>query len=792
MIINRTSCFAQQISYLCLCVFLTIGNTEWAEASENGRLRFDQDSADSTIQKKKSDSFKSDGVARVSSLQISTDQNVFDPNPPELCAGHGELISFLRTDWETGLPGSWSVGTHDVASPSTFDTDFWAVVGTLPDSRPGKAAFVANLDSGDCVADDETGALFLDSPSIPIPAGAQVPRIAFDHWVDTEFGWDGGNIKISINGGGFNLIPSSAIEFNPYNSTLILSVDGNSNPLAGEAAFTGPENEGQASSWGQTQISLFGIAEAGDTIRLRFDFGVDGCGGFIGWYVDEVEVYSCSAELPPSNCGNGVIDAGEQCDDGNTFINDGCSNTCQVEDGWQCTAPLAPGEILDPSFEDGTPNAFWTEASTNYGSPICHADFCNTDIGSGPADGSYWVWLGGSDVAEEGSVSQSVVIPITVGELRFEFEASLCDSAADYVELLIDNNQVFFVDGSSPLCGLTGYTRQSVDISAYADGTSHNIEFHSETFANNFDVSNFFVDLVSLPGTPSLCTSADSSLTLKKVVINDSGGTAKASDWTLIASGTTGFSGSGPSVSSGVSFTAGTYNLTESGLAGYSASDWVCVGGTQNDVDTITLVSGESATCTITNNDISPTLTVVKTVINDNGGTMTDPNAFGLKVDNGIVLHNVSNAFNAGNHIVSEDGLAGYQPGSWGGDCGPNGAITLALGDVATCTISNDDISPTLTVVKTIVNDNGGTVTDPNVFGLRVDGGSVQHNASNIFNAGSHTVSEDGLVEYEPGFWGGDCNPNGTITLAPGQDATCVITNDDIDFADFIFKNSFE
>lgn len=34
---------------------------------------------------------------------------------------------------------------------------------------------------------------------------------------------------------------------------------------------------------------------------------------------------------PPVNCGNGAIDAGEQCDDGNTANGDGCSSSCQNE-----------------------------------------------------------------------------------------------------------------------------------------------------------------------------------------------------------------------------------------------------------------------------------------------------------------------------------------------------------------------------------------------------------------------------------------------------------------------------
>ncbi len=41
-------------------------------------------------------------------------------------------------------------------------------------------------------------------------------------------------------------------------------------------------------------------------------------------------------------CGNGVLDANEQCDDGNTVGGDGCSKTCQVEDGYTCPTPGKP------------------------------------------------------------------------------------------------------------------------------------------------------------------------------------------------------------------------------------------------------------------------------------------------------------------------------------------------------------------------------------------------------------------------------------------------------------------
>jgi len=407
-------------------------------------------------------------------LLFSAFETAFAIDPPERCAGYGALQSISLTDWEAGL-GSWTAGTHDVADPGTFDTPDWAAVGSLPDSQPGMAAFVANLDSGDCGADDETGALMLDSPPIVIPGDVLVPRISIDHWFETEYGWDGGNFKISVNGGAFNLIPASAIEVGPYNDTLFTAtIDGeiyNSNPLADQDGFTGTADDHPTGSWIQSRINLLGIAAAGDTIELRVDFGVDCGGGAVGWYVDDVEFYSCEAELPPSDCGNGEIDGVEECDDGNDFIGDGCSNTCQIEDGWQCTLPTPPGVIDDPGFEAGTPNPSWVEVSNNpIGTPICEEAVCGSGGGSGPSEGTFWAWFGGVRTSQEGSLTQSVVIPSTVTELTFDLEVPVCDSASDYVEVLIDGNREWLIDGSSPLCGNEGYATQSVDISAHADG----------------------------------------------------------------------------------------------------------------------------------------------------------------------------------------------------------------------------------------------------------------------------------------------------------------------------------
>ncbi len=43
--------------------------------------------------------------------------------------------------------------------------------------------------------------------------------------------------------------------------------------------------------------------------------------------------------VTPSVCGNKVLTPDEECDDGNTTSGDGCSSSCQVERGWRCPVP---------------------------------------------------------------------------------------------------------------------------------------------------------------------------------------------------------------------------------------------------------------------------------------------------------------------------------------------------------------------------------------------------------------------------------------------------------------------
>ncbi len=220
-------------------------------------------------------------------------QKLLDPNTPAECSGSNSI--FTET-WETGM-GNWTVNNQGVNAewPGTN----WALRSDLPQNRDGSAhtgtaAFAINPKQGEpnggtCAAGgDVSGHFWMDSPDITIPAGASDLKLAFEHFVQTELEWDGGNVKISVNGGPFNVVPLDQYIFNKPNFT---APDGN--PLAGEPIWNG-SNQGEFSgSWGTTVINLSNLTNPGDHVRIRFDFGQDACNGSLGWFVDTMRLYNC-------------------------------------------------------------------------------------------------------------------------------------------------------------------------------------------------------------------------------------------------------------------------------------------------------------------------------------------------------------------------------------------------------------------------------------------------------------------------------------------------------------------
>jgi hypothetical protein len=183
--------------------------------------------------------------------------------------------------------------SHEGTTPDFTDRD-WVIEDHLPDGRFLTAFYGADRDIGTCLpGGDETAVLHLDSPKITIPGSVTSPRLTFVHWFATEAGFDGGNVKISVNDGPWQLVQAADFIYNPYNMTLAPASAGNTNPIAGQPAFSGTDDGSTGGTWGRSIVNLAPYAHGGDRVRLRFDIGNDGCGGRFGWFVDDFYVYRC-------------------------------------------------------------------------------------------------------------------------------------------------------------------------------------------------------------------------------------------------------------------------------------------------------------------------------------------------------------------------------------------------------------------------------------------------------------------------------------------------------------------
>jgi uncharacterized repeat protein (TIGR01451 family) len=412
-------------------------------------------------------------------------------------------------------------------------------------------------------------------------------------------------------------------------------------------------------------------------------------------------------------CGDRNVDTSEQCDDGNVVNGDGCSATCQAESG---TLTVIKHVIND---NGGNENANDFTFKVNGGSSITFTQ--STDNLHAK-----------NDLAVNAGTYNIVEDPFT-----------------GYATTYSNCSNIVLGNGGTATCTIT-----------------------------NDDIAP--------------------ALHLRKIVNNDNGGTALATEWTLYANGPTPLSHTTPADSDD-SFSAGTYTFTENGPAGYTHSSWVCVGGgsqSGSQGETLALGLGESATCTITNNDWAPRLRLNKILINDNGGeaVLSD---FILKADgtgsndlsgtSPVSSGDIYGTLKADTFTLSETGPAGYAAGAWvciGGTQVGN-QITIKNNEEATCTITNDDIAPTLSINKVCLPSSNGLER----FNLQIDGSNVttdtvcggSTNGQIEVTVGTHTVGETGgsgtnLSNYTSVI-SGDCAPNGSVTLAAGDNKVCTITN---------------
>ncbi|QIM15586.1 hypothetical protein G7067_02810 [Leucobacter insecticola] len=319
-------------------------------------------------------------------------------------------------------------------------------------------------------------------------------------------------------------------------------------------------------------------------------------------------------------------------------------------------------------------------------------------------------------------------------------------------------------------------------------------------------------------------------LTLKKVV---QGGNADPASWTLDAvapagalpgpNGASGSSGATAEVTPNTRYPLAessgsqlyTQTITQGGNPQLpSTGSWQClqvddqgnvIPGFADGINGAVIVPlGFRVQCTAVNQTAS--LTLIKQVTNDDGGTRepadweltasptgTFPSGLEAETVTGSETGETVSVRPGTTYALSESGPSGYALESLKCDTGPNGtfeattSVTVqALGNVR-CVFVNTDQAATLSLVKVVDNGTTGATTAASAWTLSATGtdtvsgaaGSPEVTAQSVA-AGVYDLAETGPGGYDASDWsctGATSSDASSVTLSPGENVICTITN---------------
>ncbi len=266
---------------------------------------------------------------------------------------------------------------------------------------------------------------------------------------------------------------------------------------------------------------------------------------------------------------------------------------------------------------------------------------------------------------------------------------------------------------------------------------------------------------VAVPlGASVRCTAVNvaATLGLRKVVVNDNGGTAVPEDWELTATPIGDVPpGIGPVTVTGTDALLGElftirpnteYALTETNVPNYVLESLGCFlvprqsGGNIISVDPL-----DTAVCTFTNADEPAQLTLVKVVDNGATGRTAVPSDWTLSAAGPAPVSGPGNSpavtdqpVDPGSYELSEAGPAGYDASSWVCQGGTLSGSTVQVPPAAdvTCTITNTaqlDVGPaeqTTPQIRTSASDHRVTPGEPFRDRIHVSGLAAGHVATAV------------------------------------------------------------
>ena len=246
-------------------------------------------------------------VALSNGVNLSFPDNPADPDYQTYV---GAVTPIQCFDFEAGI-GDW---THSGTTTNNRPADEWEVgmplgIGGDPTAAHG-GTNVLGQDLGDGLVGNgdgdyrANGMSWAISPAVDLKGFTHV-RLQYYRWLGVE---DGAYDQATIFANDMALWKNLASPGDPQNAE-INHVD---------------------KEWRFADVDLTPAIGTGTTMTLKFEVDADQGLNLAGWNLDDVCIVGTA---DPALCGNGTVDLGETCDDGNKNDGDGCSSACQTESG---------------------------------------------------------------------------------------------------------------------------------------------------------------------------------------------------------------------------------------------------------------------------------------------------------------------------------------------------------------------------------------------------------------------------------------------------------------------------
>jgi len=165
--------------------------------------------------------------------------------------------------------------------------------------------------------------------------------------------------------------------------------------------------------------------------------------------------------------------------------------------------------VINGDLEGGWAQSAWEITDNVSGVTLCHEETCGTGaFDDGPRSGDFWLWFGtiSFGLEREQNVTQALQIPEGATTLSFWMKTNMFDEV-HFGELQVRMDDMVLERYELPPVPKVGYRQQSIDISQFADGQTHELRFRAVSDSGlggvgwqMDDISIIGCDLVLEPG----------------------------------------------------------------------------------------------------------------------------------------------------------------------------------------------------------------------------------------------------------------------------------------------------